>query len=84
MLGVNVRGVLTNYVYKVRHSDGTMGPASGWYANGRAYFYRPKIVSSDEAYGTALAAHEVCHAKSYDDAGADACAAELLAEAQTP
>ena len=80
ILGVNVRGVITTHVYPVRQSDGTMGPAAGWYADGKAYYYRPKILSRDEAYGSALAAHECCHALHHGEAEADTCAATLLAQ----
>lgn len=78
MLGVNVRGVLTDYVYNVRCTDGTMCPAAGWYADGRAYYWRPNLLKRDADYGTALAAHESCHALHKDDAGADRCASRLL------
>jgi len=79
LLGVSVRGVLTDHVYNVRCSDGTMCPAAGWYADGRAYYWRPNLLKHDADFGTALAAHEVCHATNPDDVGADACAATLLA-----
>ena len=78
ILGVNVRGVLTDHVYNVRCSDGTICPAAGWYADGRVYFWRPAILSHDDAYGTALAAHEVAHSLFHDDAEADTCANNLL------
>jgi len=78
LLGVNVRGLITTHVYNVRCSDGTMCPAAGWYANERVYFWRPAILSHDEAYGTALVAHETCHALHHGEAEADTCANNLL------
>ena len=78
ILGVNVRGVLTDHVYNVRCSDGSMCPAAGWYADGKAYYWLPAILSHDDAYGTALAAHEVAHSLFHDESEADACASDLL------
>ncbi len=77
ILHVNIRGALTDHVYEVRCSDGTMCPAAGWYEGGTAYYWRPNLLERDLAYGTALAAHETCHALHHDEAGANECAEGL-------
>lgn len=78
MLRVKVHGVLTDDEYIVNCGDGTRCPAAGWYAGGVAYYWRPHLLKKDLAYGSALAAHETCHALHYDEKKADACAQELL------
>ncbi len=82
-LGVRVRGVITTHEYMVPAANprypGEKVQAAGWYKAGVAYYWRPVIRERDQVYGTALAAHEVCHARSQSDETADTCAAELLA-----
>ena len=82
-LRVEVRGVVTDEVYMVPASvpsyQGQKVPAAGWYKDGVARYYRPVILERSLGYGTALAAHEVAHALFRDEAGADRCAALLLA-----
>lgn len=65
-LHVNVRGVVTDEVYVVRGTNGEPVPAAGWYSRGVAYYWRRELLRRDEAFGTALAAHEVCHARFFD------------------
>lgn len=62
LLRVDVHAEVTDRVHTVTCMDGTRCPAAGWYQDGRIEYYRPVILERDMAYGTALAAHEVCHA----------------------
>lgn len=83
LLGVKVRAVMTTSVYMVPASrpdyPGEKVPAGGWYGNGSIKFWRPVILERGLDYGTALAAHEVCHVKHHSEQSADTCAAELMA-----
>jgi hypothetical protein len=75
-LHVKVKGEVTDKLYVVDCSakDGTKCYAAGWYAGGTAYYWRKHLLKQDFAYGTALAVHEVCHAKSYHhDKAHEAC-----------
>jgi hypothetical protein len=82
MLGVRVRGVVTDVTYLVPAQapryPGERVPAAGWYAHGVAYYYRPVVLTRDAAYLTRLAAHETCHALHRSEEGANACAAGLV------
>lgn len=82
ILHVNVRGELTDHVYTVTASDGNgTCPAAGWYNAGVAYYWRPNLLERDLAYGTALAAHEVCHAVSFaHDAKHATCIQSLVGQ----
>lgn len=73
VLGVRIRGVVTEDIYAVKGSDGEPVPAAGWYESGVAYYWRPELLRRDLDFGTALAAHEVCHAISrrHDDKHAE-------------
>lgn len=63
-LNVRVRGELTDTVYSVV-VNGVPTPAAGWYDRGVAYYYRPYISRQPNEMCSAIAAHEVCHAKEY-------------------
>ena len=82
-LRVSVRGVVTDQAYLVPAPKplftGEKVPAAGWYDDGIAYYYRPVVLRLTLESVSALAAHETCHALHRDEAGADRCAAELLA-----
>lgn len=78
-LRVHVRGVVTDEVYVVIGTRGEPVPAAGWYSRGVAYYWRRELLRRDRAWGTALAAHEVCHARFFDHGPAhSACVEELL------
>lgn len=80
-LHVRVSGVLTDDIFWTTASDGSGDkvPAAGWYEHGTAYYWRPHLLKQDLAYGTALAAHEVCHAISFQHDAAHAnCVRGLL------
>lgn len=81
-LGKNVVGVLTDEVYSPgTWENGTPQIAAGWYNAGKAYYYRPYLNTKDLAYGTQLAAHEVCHAKEWHHGPAhEACVQMLLGD----
>ena len=83
MLGVRVKAVVTDEVYSVLASNpkypGEKVPAAGWYNNGLIKYWRPVILERSMDYGTALAAHETCHALFKQEDGADSCASRLLA-----
>jgi hypothetical protein len=84
-LNVRVEGKLTDYVYVVKAGTGGCPAeppidciAAGFYVSGTAYYYKPWIDDHDFSYGTAIAAHEVCHAKFYNhDAQHAACVKAL-------
>jgi len=82
MLGVHVVGVITTQPYMVPainpRYDGEKVPAAGRYVGGRIEYYRPVIQERNQEYGTALAAHEVCHALSSNEVNADTCASRLM------
>jgi len=82
-IGVKVQGVITTRARMVPAIaplyPGEKVPAAGWYSNGRAEYFRWVIRDHDRDYGTALAAHEVCHARHHGEAEADACARLLVA-----
>ena len=82
LLGVNVRGVVTDQEYLVPALHplypGEKVPAAGWYKDGEAYYWRPEVLRRTLAQGSALAAHETAHSLFKDEAGANACAALLL------
>lgn len=64
VLGVDVRGELTDEQYLTTCSDGTQCPAAGWYSRGVARYWRPWVARPESTpdYLTALACHEVSHA----------------------
>jgi hypothetical protein len=77
-LHVKVEGVVTDQKYIVDCSSpqypGEKCMAAGWYVGGKAYYWRKHLLTQDFAYGTAIAVHEVCHAKSYHhDKAHEAC-----------
>ena len=81
MLHVRVHAVVTDEIYMVRSSDGaSMVPAAGWYKDGNIKYWRTVVVERSFDYGSALAAHETCHALHHGERDADACAAGLLAQ----
>ena len=63
MLGKKIRGEITDERYMVPSDPDPRlyVPAAGWYVNGTCYYWRKIVLERDEAYGTALARHEVCH-----------------------
>jgi len=79
LLNVRVHAVVTDEVYMVRSSDGSsMVPAAGWYYGGNIKYWRPVVIERSFEYGSALAAHETCHALYYEEKWADQCAQGLL------
>lgn len=81
-LKVSVTGRITEHVLLVNASvpryPGEKVPAAGWYHEGVAYYFRPAILAGDLAYGTALAAHETCHATTRSEVVANQCAQRLI------
>ena len=63
-LSVKVVPVLTDDAYMTTCADGSPCQAAGWYVSGKAYYYRPWLITQSVDYARAVAAHEVCHAMS--------------------
>jgi hypothetical protein len=64
-LKVRVRADITDEIYWVQEPNGNTVEAAGWYNAGVAHYWRPWLRAQSLEYGTALAAHEVCHAAFY-------------------
>jgi len=81
-LGISARAVITTTQYMVPASNpeypGEKVPAAGWYGDGLIKYWRPVVQERDQAYGTALAAHETCHIKFHSEEAAGDCARVLM------
>ena len=69
VLGVKVRGEITDYVLERSNAECGIGVAhciaAAWYERGVCYYYRPEINRYSLEFMTDLAAHEVCHSKHF-------------------
>jgi hypothetical protein len=80
LLNVRVTAEVVDDVYMVTSSDGlSKVPAAGWYDGGKIKYWRIVVRERGFEYGTALAAHEVCHSQTLGhNSVLDACVRGLL------
>ena len=83
---MSVKGVVTDTIYLCDCGDGSGQKcyAAGWYNSGKAYYWRKFVLEQTvNSVLTALAAHEVCHAKFYGHGAAHTqCTNELTERMQ--